>query len=184
MFARTQRLLLRPGWIEDAPALHLALAEEAIVRNLATAPWPYRLEHAEAFLGTERRPDAPVMLVFLRTAAEPKLIGTIALAPRPSGDIELGYWISRPHWNRGYATEAGQAAVAMARESLRIGRLVAGHFLDNPASGRVLEKLGFRPTGAVEPRFSAGRGAGGPCRLYALDLTGGAAEPQAAAIAA
>ena len=50
MFARTERLLLRPGWAEDAPALAAAIADEMIVRNLATAPWPYRLRDAEAFL--------------------------------------------------------------------------------------------------------------------------------------
>jgi RimJ/RimL family protein N-acetyltransferase len=170
MFARTERLLLRPGWIEDAPALHRALAEEAIVRNLATAPWPYRMEDAEAFLAADRGPDNPVMLVFLRTPVEPRLIGTIAVAPVPGGSIELGYWISRPYWNRGFATEAGRAVVAMARESFRIPRLEAGHFLDNPASGRVLEKLGFRPTGAIEPRYSAGRGQHAPCRRFELDL--------------
>src|SRR5690606_28343339 len=50
MFARTDRLLLRPGWAEDAPALHAAIAEPAVVRNLARAPWPYRLTDAQAFL--------------------------------------------------------------------------------------------------------------------------------------
>jgi RimJ/RimL family protein N-acetyltransferase len=172
MFARTDRLLLRPGWVEDAPALHLALAEEAIVRNLATAPWPYGLEHAESFLATERRPEDRVMVVLLRGPEEPKLIGTIGLSRRPGGDVELGYWIARPFWNRGFATEAGQAVLAAARESLRLPRVVAGHFVDNPASGRVLEKLGFRGTGEVVPRFSAARAENAPCRLFELDLTG------------
>ena len=49
-------------------------------------------------------------------------------------------------------------------------RLDAGHFLDNPASGRVLEKLGFRPTGTIVPRYSAGRGEAAPCRLFKLEL--------------
>ncbi len=54
MFARTPRLLLRPGFPEDAPALAVAIADEAIVRNLATAPWPYRMRDAEAFLACPR----------------------------------------------------------------------------------------------------------------------------------
>ena len=53
MFARTQRLLLRPGWREDAPALHAAMADEGIVRNLASPPWPYALSDAEQFLARE-----------------------------------------------------------------------------------------------------------------------------------
>ena len=62
MFARTERLLLRPGWAEDAPELARAIADEQVVRNLATAPWPYRLEDAEAFLAAPRDPVMPSFL--------------------------------------------------------------------------------------------------------------------------
>jgi RimJ/RimL family protein N-acetyltransferase len=179
MFARTERLLLRPGWIEDAPALFEAIRDEAIVRNLATAPWPYCIDHARAFLTTERTPGNPVMLICRRTAGAPEVIGTIGFAPRPSGEVELGYWIARPHWNRGYATEAGEAVVAMARDTYRVPRLSAGHFLDNPASGRVLEKLGFRATGTIMPRYSAGRGRVEPVNTYELEFT----EPEEPATA-
>ena len=172
MFARTERLLLRPGWIEDAPAVFGAIADEGIVRNLASAPWPYARENAELFLSTERKPDEASMLILRRTEGAPELAGSIGFGRRPDGALEFGYWIARPFWGRGYATEAGRAAIAMARHSLRLKRLSSGHFLDNPASGRVLEKLGFRPTGAIVPRFSAGRGEAAPCRLLELDLTG------------
>ena len=56
MFARTKRLLLRPGWAEDAAALAAAIADEKIVRNLATAPWPYRLDDALSFLASAPSP--------------------------------------------------------------------------------------------------------------------------------
>ncbi|PSJ38568.1 GNAT family N-acetyltransferase [Allosphingosinicella deserti] len=177
MFARTERLLLRPGWTQDAPALYAAVADEAIVRNLASAPWPYTLADAEAFLTTDRSPAEPSMLIFRRTLGAPQLAGAIGLGRRPDGEMELGYWIARPFWGLGYATEAGRAVIAMARESLRLPRLHAGHFLDNPASGRVLHKLGFRSTG-VMPRFSAGRRELAPCREFALVLD--AEEPAAA----
>ena len=78
MFARTERLLLRPGWSEDAPALFRASADEGIVRNLAHAPWPYRPEDAEAFVARERREDEPAMLVFLMSGAAPELIAASA----------------------------------------------------------------------------------------------------------
>ncbi len=179
MFARTERLLLRPGWKEDAPALFQAIADEAIVRNLASPPWPYSLADAEAFLATERRPDEGSFLIFRRTRGAPQLIGTTGFGRRPSGAIELGYWIARPHWGLGYATEAAAAVVAIAHDGLRLDRLVAGHFLDNPASGRVLEKLGFRTTGVTAPRFSVARGGDAPCRLFELELRQ-AEEPRAA----
>jgi RimJ/RimL family protein N-acetyltransferase len=178
MFARTERLLLRPGWIEDAPVLYDAIADEAVVRNLATAPWPYRPEDAETFLSRERGPADASALVFLRTGDDAELIGGVGFGRMPDGRREIGYWLKREHWGRGYATEAGGALVAAARDSLRLRRLEAGHFLDNPASGRVLEKLGFRPTGAIVPRFSLARGEAAPCRLMTLEL--GDAEEEAA----
>jgi RimJ/RimL family protein N-acetyltransferase len=180
MFARTDRLLLRPGWIEDAPALFRAIDDEGIVRNLASVPWPYRPADAEAFLATERRPDEPVMVIIRRTAGAPELVGTIGIGRRPQGELEFGYWIARPYWGRGYATEAGRAMLAFARDSLRLTTLHSSHFLDNPASGRVLEKLGFCPTGIVAPRFSVGRGGTAPSRLFRIDLNGSdtGAEPQ------
>ena len=72
MFARTERLLLRPGWAEDAPALAAAIADEMIVRNLATAPWPYSLRDAEAFLAQPRDPVLPSFLIFARTDGRAK----------------------------------------------------------------------------------------------------------------
>ena len=60
--------------------------------------------------------------------------------------------------------------VALARHSLKLPGLVAGHFIDNPASGKVLKKLGFRPTGHTEARESRARGVSVPCKLFALDL--------------
>jgi len=170
MFARTERLLLRPGWAQDAPALLRGLADEGIVRNLARVPWPYSLDDARAFLATERRPDEASLLIFRRTEADPQLIGAIGFGRTPDGEREFGYWIARPHWGRGYATEAGRAVIDIARNALRLRRLTAGHFTDNPASGRVLEKLGFRPTGRIASRYSAGRNAAAPCRLFELDL--------------
>jgi RimJ/RimL family protein N-acetyltransferase len=100
----------------------------------------------------------------------------------PSGELELGYWIARPYWGRGYATEAGRAVIDHARHSLRLPRLSAGHFIDNPASGRVLAKLGFRPIGRIALRHSAGRGEPVPTRLFEIDLA--PAEEEASAIAA
>ena len=176
MFVRTPRLLLRPGWSEDAPALFRAIRDEAVVRNLANVPWPYMPEDAETFLSRDRDPAEPAMLIFLRTGAAPELIGGIGFGRKPEGAVELGYWLARAHWGRGYATEAGGAVLDAARHSLRLKRVEAGHFLDNPASGRVLEKLGFRPTGAIVPRWSAGRGEIVPSRELVLELCDGHRE--------
>ena len=180
MFARTERLLLRPGWAEDAPALAAAIADEMIVRNLATAPWPYSLRDAEAFLAQPRDPVLPSFLIFERTDGAPRLVGSCGLGRRPSGAVELGYWIARPFWGRGYATEAGVALIEIAR-ALGIARLEGSHFLDNPASARVLEKLGFEPVGITAPRLSCARGTEAQARLLRLVLADEMEEDEALA---
>jgi RimJ/RimL family protein N-acetyltransferase len=179
MFARTPRLLLRPGFPEDAPALAIAIADEAIVRNLATAPWPYRMRDAEAFLASPRDPVLPSLLIFERTSGAPQLIGSCGLGRRPSGSVELGYWIATPFWDRGFATEACTALIDIAR-MLGLARLEGSHFVDNPASGRVLEKLGFDPLGIIAPRLSCARGAEVPARLMRLQLVCDACDEDAA----
>lgn len=171
MFARTPRLLLRPGFPEDAPALAAAIADEGIVRNLAGAPWPYRMRDAEAFLAAPRDPILPSLLIFERTDGPPLLVGACGLGRRLSGAVELGYWVARPFWGRGIATEACTALVDIAR-TLGLAAIEGAHFLDNPASGRVLEKLGFIARGVVAPRMSSARGEEVAASLMRLPLAG------------
>lgn len=165
MFARTERLLLRPGWQEDAPALARAIGEEAVVRNLATAPWPYSENEAREFLSTPFDPAQPRFLVFARTGGAPRLVGGCGIKPDEDGRPELGYWIARSYWGLGFATEAGRQLVHIAR-AMNLPKLTAGHFLDNPASGAVLRKLGFKPTGRVAQRYSLARGGEAAVALF------------------
>ena len=166
MFVRTDRLLLRPGWIEDAPALARAVASDpAIARNTVRIPSPYTIEDAQAFLGLEKEPHAPSCLIFARTSGALRLVGSVGIHPYEDG-MEIGYWIARPYWGLGFATEAGSALLRAARGSLKLDRIHSGHFLDNPASGRVLRKLGFRPTGRVVKRYSVARGGDVDCLIY------------------
>jgi RimJ/RimL family protein N-acetyltransferase len=183
MFARTPRLLLRPGFPEDAPALAAAIADEAIVRNLVVVPWPYSLRDAEAYLASPRDPVLPSLLIYERTDGEPVLVGSCGLGRRPSGMVEMGYWISRPYWGRGIATEACRALIDIAR-TLGLAQLEGSHFVDNPASGRVLEKLGFEPVGIIAPRMSCARGVEVPARLMRLRLAADAVAEEAEALAA
>ena len=183
MFARTPRLLLRPGFPEDAPALATAIADEAIARNLVVVPWPYSLRDAEAFLASPRDPVLPSFLIYERTNGPPQLVGSCGLGRRPSGAVEMGYWISRPYWGRGIATEACRALIEIAR-TLGLAQLEGSHFVDNPASGRVLEKLGFEPVGIIAPRMSCARGMEVPARLMRLRLAAGALVEDAEALAA
>ncbi|WP_417613682.1 GNAT family N-acetyltransferase [Parasphingorhabdus sp.] len=171
MFAVTTRLLLRPGWPEDAGALFNAINDEAIVRNLASAPWPYKRSDAEEFLATPRPQLQPNFLIFRSNGQPPELLGSIGFGHDDDGHLELGYWIARDHWGKGYASEAGRAVLDIAR-SLGHAEMRAEHFSDNPASGKVLRKLGFRPTGRTVSRFSRGRGQETAAVQFSLSLAG------------
>lgn len=184
MFARTERLLLRPGFAEDAAAVAAAIADEAVVRNLAMAPWPYGECDAAEWLAMEQHPLLPSLLMVKRTGGTPRIIGAIGIhgIDRESGNqaLEIGYWIARPYWGLGFATEAGRAVLDIARTN-GLPPLSAGHFIDNPASGTVLRKLGFRPTGQIVPRYSRARGAHVPCALFEQAEEDALAEVDAAA---
>ncbi|MBA4753784.1 MAG: N-acetyltransferase [Sphingobium sp.] len=164
MFARTPRLLLRPGWMEDAPALAQAIGDPAVLRNLTRVPSPYGLEDALAFLERPQDVHLPSLLAFTRTHGAPRLVGGCGITRADDGGHELGYWIARPYWGLGFATEAAQAVLRMARAN-GVSGIRAVHFADNGASGNVLRKLGFRQTGRVEPRFSPARGDTAPCLI-------------------
>jgi len=171
MFVRTQRLTLRPGWREDAAELARAIGHEKVVRNLARAPWPYTIEAAETFAASFDAPTECKFLIFAHQDRAPRLIGGVGIGPFEKEANEFGYWITPDAWGRGYATEAG-AAVLRAARAAGVRRVVAGHFLDNPASGRVLRKLGFRPTGRVTSVYSRGRGEAVPSARFEIDLVG------------
>lgn len=172
MFVRTQRLTLRPGWPEDAAALTQAMGHESVVRNLSRAPWPYHMEAAETFLASFGDPLEPKFLVFEHQDGNVRLIGGVGLSEWKDEPNELGYWFTPEAWGRGYATEAS-LAVLQAAKARGIRRVTAGHFIDNPASGKVLRKLGFRPTGQLVSIYSRGRGCDGPTARYVIDLSEG-----------
>lgn len=179
MFARTKRLTLRPFWPEDAPELTSRIAHREVIGMLARVPWPYRLADAEDFTARAHGGQEPCFAIIAHEGAAPMLIGGIAVVDHGAGH-ELGYWLTPSAWGRGYATEAGHAVVDMVRHALPIDRLTGWHFADNPASGRVLRKLGFRDTGRREPRASRGRGGKAEAVVMELDLGDRAAMPMAA----
>ena len=157
MFIRSERLFLRPGWPEDWEELLGRIGDEGVVKNLAQAPWPYTADDARRFASQPQDQRCPHFFVTLPTSSAPaELIGCVGLA-ESNGEVELGYWFAREHWGKGYATEASRAVLRLARV-LGHRDIVAGHFIDNPASGAVLRKVGFRPTGHLRQRFSLSRG--------------------------
>lgn len=166
MFMRTERLFLRPVFPEDWRGVYRGIADENVVRNLARAPWPYSEDDAKQFCAKAREGDGHRFAITLPAEKDAPIIGLIGYDPREDGGYEIGYWIGRDWEGRGFATEAGQG-VLQATDVMGIDTMAAGHFIDNPASGRVLRKLGFVETGEIRPLTSAGRGgAKVPCRRF------------------
>lgn len=153
----TERLLLRGPVHSDADRLAELANDAGVSAMLSTMPHPYTLDHAETFIGGAVGRDWEREPGFFIEHRNFGLVGAIGFKPRPNGRPELGFWLGRPFWNRGYATEAVRAVLDWARRDWRRKLVVAGHFADNPASGQVLCKAGFLYTGDVEVTWSEAR---------------------------
>jgi RimJ/RimL family protein N-acetyltransferase len=161
----TERLLLRGVVHSDAGRMTELANDAQIARMTASMPYPYGLADAEDWIARCRDLDWGQEAFFVIEHRNFGMVGGIGFRPNAKGRTEIGYWLGRPFWNRGYATEAARAALDWARRDWRKKLVVAGHFADNPASGEVLCKAGFLYTGDVEPRWSQARGAPAKARL-------------------
>jgi RimJ/RimL family protein N-acetyltransferase len=86
----------------------------------------------------------------IRLRSDGRLCGGVGLHPEtPHHHAELGYWIGVPYWGNGYATEAAKAVVRYGFEHLKLNRIFAHHFKHNPASGKVLRKIGMKHEGCM-----------------------------------
>lgn len=156
----TRRLILSPIRAAHARALHPLVDDWEVVKTLAALPWPVPYDAVEAFALSQERSegDEDAFAILLNGAP----IGVCGVKRPGSGSPprkmpRLGYWIGRPHWGNGYATEAVEAIVDHAFDRHRADIVGAGVFAGNPASRRVLEKLGFRRVGGY-PVGCAARG--------------------------
>lgn len=140
----TRRLILTPPDPSDASDLIAAVNDPEVVRWLARVPHPYTEADAAFFLEVVAPAEFPCMARLRDGGA---LVGMIGLKPGPDATGELGYWLARAMWGQGFATEAAGALVEHAFGSLGLGRLTATVADGNPASRRVLKKLGFVETG-------------------------------------
>jgi len=161
----TPRLVLRAPRFSDAPALTRLVDDPGVARMTTGIPHPYPPDAACAWVKQKSRGPDEHEAVFVLEATDEGLVGVLGFEPAPLGAVEIGYWLGRPFWGRGLMTEAVRAALAWAGGVWGKRWVTAGHFADNPASGRVLIKADFLYTGDVAPRFSMGRGEAAPTRM-------------------
>ena len=148
----TERLRLRAFLITDAEAVSTLAGDQEVARNTLNIPHPYDRQHAEEWIASQPGQLQRREAVTYAVTREPDgaIVGAVGLILDTANDsAELGYWIGREYWGHGYATEAARAVVAWAFRSLALNRVHASHFPRNPASGRVLVKLGMRHEGRL-----------------------------------
>ncbi len=155
-FLESERLILRPPRPADIPAITVWLGDFSVSRNLARVPYPYTEADAEDFVTTRGRHDEGHYSFVIARKDDGLFLGCIGLHLEEQGH-EFGYWLGKPFWGRGYATEAARSVTLFAFEKLEAPFVWAGWFHDNPASGHVLAKLGARHNGS-RMRDCAARG--------------------------
>jgi RimJ/RimL family protein N-acetyltransferase len=157
----TRRLKLRGLRISDAARVAQLCGDPGVATMIARAPLPYLEVAAEGFIMTlNARKRLGEDFVFAAELPGEGLIGMIG-ANKAGDAFEIGYWYGRPYWGNGFASESLRAFLSEAK---KLGQLLAGHFIDNPASGRVLEKAGFAYTGETADLFSLARGRSAPVK--------------------
>ena len=161
----TRRLTLRAPERRDARKMAGLANDFDVVRMTARMPHPYRLKDAEDFIERCEHRDWQTDVTFAIELEDEGFVGCLGFFQNADRQLETGYWIGRPWWGRGLATEALKGALVWASRDWGKRFVTAGHYADNPASGVVLTKAGFLYTGVVKQLPSLARGEPAPSRM-------------------
>ncbi|WP_409432085.1 GNAT family N-acetyltransferase [Litorimonas sp. RW-G-Af-16] len=173
LILHTDRLVLRPWRHSDAPEFARLASDLDVARMTGSFPHPMPEMSAEFkithMLARQRMGKAHPYVI--TQPNDDRLMGTTDLFDNgETNSFEIGYWLGKPHQGHGYATEAVTAVIQEARNTLGTQTITAGVFTDNPASLRVLQKLGFEITGMDDNYFSMARMTKAPSHILQLDL--------------
>lgn len=152
MILETERLILRPLDLHDAPVIQVLASHPDIAATTLNIPHPYPAGAAEAFIQSliDKRDSSPDIELGITRKADHLLIGKISLRPdKRHQRAEIGYWIGVPYWNQGYTTEAARRLVDYGFAELGLRRIYASYFSHNIASRRVMEKVGMSYEGTL-----------------------------------
>ena len=145
---KTARLTLRPFTLNDAPAVQRLCGAYEVALNTLLIPHPYPDGAAEQWIGRHAEEYAENRIHNF-AIDDGQLVGAIGLVMKGDAIAELGYWVGVPFWNRGYASEAARAMLRYGFGGCSLHRVFAGHFTRNPASGKVMQKIGMKYEGTL-----------------------------------
>ena len=170
---KTERITLRPWFDADAKALYKYASDPEVGPR---AGWPPHLSEDDSLEIIRNVFNNPTTwaIVWNETG---EAIGAMGYGPScdcslPAweGEPTVGYWVGKPYWGKGICTEALRLMITHIRNTTDIKSLISGHFIDNPASGRVMEKCGFKPTGETAFDNKLYQGADKPIKVLRLTL--------------
>ncbi|MCH7736978.1 MAG: GNAT family N-acetyltransferase [Chloroflexi bacterium] len=153
MNIRTERLLLRPLDLSDAPEIQRLAGDRDVASTTRDIPHPYEDGAAETWINSCRGKTAAGELVIFAITLQKdgSFLGAIGLdLDANRAEAELSYWVGKPFWNQGYATEAAKAVLRHGLVETGLDRVYAAHFSRNPASGRVMQKAGMLHEGFLK----------------------------------
>lgn len=139
---KSKRLTYRDLEFADAARITELAGDWDVARMTARTPYPYTLTQADLWIASLE--DGEFVKV---VELDGRLIGAVGYTTNADGSLEIGYWIGRPWWGQGYGTEAAETLVNYCYTTVGAARLTCCHFVDNPASARIIKKLGFRVVG-------------------------------------
>ena len=142
----TERLVLRPFGLDDAAEVQRLAGNKAVADTTSNIPHPYEDGMAEEWISRHQNAFSEGQRVTFAVTRKTDggLVGAISVMDISRGhQAELGYWIGKPYWNRRFCTEAGRAILRYTFTELALLRVHACHMSRNPASGRVLQKVGM-----------------------------------------
>ena len=149
----TERLYLRRFELADAETVQRLVSDRRIAQTTLNIPHPYPEGGALEWInsGHKQIEERRIFPFAVERKAGEALMGAITLSMRRDGhQAEMGYWIGVPFWGHGYMTEAAQRLIRFGFEELGLNRIMASHFVSNPASGRVMQKAGMTFEGIMK----------------------------------
>ena len=145
---RNPRVAIRPFTAADSAQVQTLLSDARVAQMAGNIAYPYPEHGAQTWIKSHsaQHRSGSAIIRAIAPIKGGQCIGAISIdqiSRGLNGSGNLGYWVGVPYWNQGFCEEAGELMLTLATKEYAMGRLVAAHRIDNPASGRVLEKLGF-----------------------------------------
>lgn len=158
----TNRLIIRPFVVSDSKKLFECCNDFELVKTTLGIPWPYTEDIAKSWIlnkEKDKKDGSSYEYAICLKEDINNVIGCVSLMGTNSvaKKAELGYWIKRKMWNKGFATEASKAMIDFGFNKLNLNSIYARFFDINPASGKVMEKCNMKYVGMLrqhEYRFN------------------------------